>query len=341
MRKLTAALLTLIATLAGTAAAKAGVFPVNVLLANFNTIVDQNFATTSEVIGPVLIGGNLSGSGILDTSGTQVPVAGTSFTGYGEINVFGNNFGTWAETGTQHVFLGGTNVSGGSFLTAASVTTNYAFPGYNQPGEGSNALTFANDIWAQLNGTTGLSHSLAGLTANGTFSGNTFSCTGCTGPEVWNITTAQLMSATGALVFPTCLQSPTPTCDGVVNVTGTSFSSTQTFNPLTALQGLIFNFENATSVNIKDAFEASILAPDATLQSSAFIEGNVVVMNIASTAPVGAEIHYFPFDCSDNLCALKMPEPGSLVVLGSALAAFAVIRRRREPAREERFNGVI
>ncbi len=333
MRKLTSALLILIATLAGTAAAEAGVFPVNVLLANFNLIVDQNFATTSEVVGPVLIGGNLSnnGSGILDTSGTQVPVAGTSFTGYGEINVFGNNSGTWAETGTQHVFLGGTNVSGGSFLTAASVTTNYTFPGYNQPGEGSNALTFANDIWAQLNGITGLSHSLTGLMANGAFSGNTFSCTGCTGPEVWNITTAQLMSATGALVFPTCLQGPTPTCDGVVNVTGTSFSSTQTFNPLTALQGLIFNFENATSVNINNAFEASILAPDATLHSSAFIEGNVVVMNVASTAPLGAEIHYFPFDCSDNLCDLPvpMPEPGSLAVLAGALIALAAIRRRR------------
>ncbi len=329
MRKLTAALLALIATLAGPAAAEAGVFPVSVLLANFNLITDQNFATTSEVIGPVLIGGNLSGSGILDTSGTQVPVAGTSFTGYGEINVFGNNSGTWAETGTQHVFLGGTNVSGGSFLNAASVTTNYTFPGYNQPGEGSNALTFANDIWAQLNGTTGLSHSLSGLTANGTFSGHTFTCTGCTGNEVWTVTAAQLMSATGALVFPTCLQSPAPTCDGVVNVTGTSFSSTVAFNTPTALEGLIFNFENATSVNIGNAFEASILAPDATLQSSAFIEGNVVVMNVASTAPLGAEIHYFPFDCSDNLCVLPAPEPGSLAVLGSALAAFAAIRRRR------------
>ena len=331
MRKLTVALLVLIATLAGTAAAEAGVFPVNVLLANFNLIVDQNFATTSEVVGPVLIGGNLSnsGSGILDTSGIQVPVAGTSFTGYGEINVFGNNSGTWAETGTQHVFLGGTNVSGGSFLNAASVTTNYTFPGYNQPGEGSNALTFANDIWAQLNGTTGLSHSLSGLTANGTFSGNTFTCTGCTGNEVWTVTAAQLEAATGPLVFPTCLQGRTPSCDGVVNVTGTSFSSTETFNPLTALQGLIFNFEDATSVKINNAFEASILAPDATLQSSAFIEGNVVVMNVASTAPLGAEIHYFPFDCSDNLCVLPAPEPGSLAVLGSALAAFAAIRRRR------------
>ena len=67
---LTAALLALIATLAGTAAAKAGVFPVNVLFANFNLIADQDIAPTSEVIGPVLIGGNLSGHGMLDTTGT-------------------------------------------------------------------------------------------------------------------------------------------------------------------------------------------------------------------------------------------------------------------------------
>ena len=329
MRKLTAALLALIATLAGTAAAEAGVFPVSVLLANFNLITDQNFATTSEVIGPVLIGGNLSGHGMLDTTGTVVPVAGTSFTGYGEINVFGNNSGSWTET-SQRAFVGGANT--GSF-SPGPVTTNYTFPGYNQPGEGTNALTFANDIWAQLNGTTGLSHSLSGLTANGTFSGHTFSCTGCTGNEVWTVTAAQLMAANGALVFPTCLEGSTPSCDGVVNVTGTSFSSTVGFEePLaTPFQGLIFNFENATSVHIGNAFEASLLAPDATLQSTAFIEGNVVVMNVASTAPLGDEIHYFPFDCSDHLCDLStpVPEPGSLAVLGSALAAFAAIRRRR------------
>jgi len=329
MRKSIAGLLALTAALAAAATADAGPFPVNVLLANFNTIVDGNFATTSEVIGPVLIGGNLSGSGILDTSGTVVPVPGTSFTGYGEINDFGNNAGTWAETGTQHVFLGGTNVSGGSFLNAASLTSNYTFPGFNQPGRATNALTFANDIWAQLNGTTGLSHSLSLLTANGSLTGNMFTCTGCTGPEVWDVTTAQLMAAGSALVFPTCLQGPTPTCDGVVNVTGMSFGSTVGFNTPFALQGLIFNFENATSVTINNAFEASLLAPDANLQSSAFIEGNVVVDSVGSTAPIGAEIHYFPFDCSDDLCVLSMPEPGSLAVLGSALVVFAALRRRR------------
>ena len=156
MRKSTIALLAAIATLATAATAQAGAFPINVLLANFNLITNQNFSTTSEVIGPVLIGGNLSGSGILDTTGTIVPVpAASSFTGYGEINVFGSNSGNLGETGVQHVFLGGTNTGGGSFLTAASLTTNYPFPGFNEPGAGSNALTFSQDIWAQLNGRPG------------------------------------------------------------------------------------------------------------------------------------------------------------------------------------------
>jgi PEP-CTERM motif len=86
-------------------------------------------------------------------------------------------------------------------------------------------------------------------------------------------------------------------------------------------------------VIVNNAFEASILAPDANLQSSAFIEGSVVANSMGSTAPIGAEIHEFPFDCSDNLCdappPVPTPEPGSLALLGAAIASFAALLWRR------------
>jgi choice-of-anchor A domain-containing protein len=343
MHKWTAGFLAAIVSLAGAATAQAAAIPVSTLLADFNLITDGNFTTSNDVVGPVLIGGNLRDTSIINAK-PVVPLP-IPVTGLGEVNVFGNVVGTTVSgspiVGANSVVLiGGTNPTAPSTVTAT-------FPGKGAgsvlSGNPFTGINFATDIWGQL---TGVSATLATLAANGSFDPTTgaFTCTGCTGNFVWDVTTAQLEAAITPLVFPTCLKEPSPTCDGVVNVDGTSFSSTRTFFPLTALEGLIFNFENATSVTINGAFEASILAPEANLQSSSFIEGNVVTDSVGATGAIGGEIHNFTFDCSDNLCVcppgtpgcgsgpppVPTPEPGSLAVLGTALAgSFVVIRRRR------------
>jgi hypothetical protein len=170
-------------------------------------------------------------------------------TGLGEVNVFGNVVGTTvsglALVGTGSVVLiGGTNPTSPSSVTAT-------FPG---KGAGS-ALSgnsfpfnFATDIWGQL---TGVSANFATLAVNGTnptTGSGAFTCPGCTGAEVWKISATALQNLTSALVFPTCLQGPNPTCDGVVDVTGTSFRTTQGFVAPGGISqpGLIFNFETAT-----------------------------------------------------------------------------------------------
>ena len=193
------------------------------------------------------------------------------------------------------------------------------------PEQPNNAATFAVDIWDPMKA---LSASLAAMTNTGSFNPTTgvFSAGPGPGPTVWNLTTAQLASFTANMAFPSCFSSVPnpPSCDGVVNVTGSSYTSAFTFNPLFPLPGIIFNFSDATSVNIDNAWEASILAPNANVQSSSFIEGNVVANSIGGTVAIGAEIHNHLFDCSDNLCTpTQVPEPGSWAVLGSALAMFA------------------
>ena len=314
-----------IATLATMATAEATPFSPQTLISDFNLITNGNFATTSDVQGNVLIGGNLSGSGILNSVAAPAPP-----TGYGQINVFGTNSGTWAEPAGRNVFIGTGNT--GSFLGATVTGPPYTFPGAaGVPEQPNNAATFAVDIWDPLKA---LSASLAAMTNTGSFNPTTgvFSAGPGPGPTVWNLTTAQLASFTANMAFPSCFSSVPhpPTCDGVVNVTGSSYTSAFTFNPLFPLPGIIFNFSDATSVNIDNAWEASILAPNANVQSSSFIEGNVVANSIGGTVAIGAEIHNHLFDCSDNLCTpTQVPEPGSWAVLGSALAMFALFRRYR------------
>ncbi len=342
MRQWTAGLFAGIATLATVAAAEATPFDPAKLIGAFNVITNGNLATTSDVQGNILVGGNLSnnGSGLLVSQFPNVPAPPT---GYGNINVFGTNSGGWVVPGGGvKVFIGAANT--GSFAGGGvAVTVPYTFPGATGvPEEATNAATFTADIWNPLKS---VSSNLAGMAANnGGFNATTGVFTAAaTGPSVWNVTAAQLQASANPLSFNSCFSSVpnAPTCDGVVNVTGTSFSSTRTFNPGFPLPGIIFNFEDATSITINNVFEASILAPSANLQSNAFIEGNVIANSVGGVVAIGAEIHDFLFDCSDNLCVCPpgspgcssgppvVPEPGSLAVLASALAPFALLRYRR------------
>jgi hypothetical protein len=112
MRKPIIGLLTLVSSLTSVSIAEATPFSPTTLITDFNVITNGNFATTSDVQGNVLVAGNLSGSGILNSAaGAPAPP-----TGYGQIDVFGTNSGTWAEPAGRNVFIGTGNT--GAFLSA-------------------------------------------------------------------------------------------------------------------------------------------------------------------------------------------------------------------------------
>jgi choice-of-anchor A domain-containing protein len=292
--------------------AQASPLPVATLLGDFNVITDQNLSTTSDVEGLVLVGGNLSGNGIIDSK----HVAVTPPAGFGQINVFGNNSGSWSEAVAHPaVLLGGGNTGTGKFLNAGSVTTGYTFPGSGP----TNANTFATDIWAPL---TAYSSQLSGLTPNSTFTPatSTFSANPVSGLAVFDISATNLAKAKGNLIFTGL----TAADHAVINVDG-SYSQTFNYGGF-AEPNVLWNFFNATSLRVS-LWQASILAPDALVENTGPINGDLVAAGLAASG----EVHWHP----PNLPAIgemppvdPVPEPGTLSVLGTALASLNLFRRR-------------
>lgn len=342
MGKSTTALLAVTAILAAAAAAEASPLPAGFLasaIADFNVISNGEFAPGNDVVGPILVGGDLNPSNHPINDQPVVPLP-APIAGLGEVNVFGNVLGANNPmVGANSVVLIGGNNTTATFPgnnTALSVLQHNSFP-----------YSFTA-IWAQLNGVTGLSHTLSQLASPSTLTGSTFDgVANAQGVAVFNVPLATLNALTGTLAFTGCFTSPTP-CDAVINVTnttGTPAGFTQGFNYgglTTPQQNVIWNFEGDTSfsnnidkVTVNGEWFASILAPGADLENSAAIVGNAIANTVDTTGAIG-EFHFSPFDCSDNLCTpTTVPEPGSLALLGGAIASFAALaprvamRRRR------------
>lgn len=311
------------ALLAGTAALK-----------EWNLIVFNNVSSSSEVEGRSFIGGDLTGNSSNYYMGNENSASANGTPG---LTVVGN-----VEGGTKNLNNGGGASIGGNLASQNGFNLNGPNQTVNIGGSSTQTninqntvnanlgANFTNQLVAQrdllVSSLGSLSDNLQALTATGTGSiaNNTLTINGGSSFNVFNVTAANLnavqqLSVTNANGATT-----------VINVAGTNITMNDNFlgSPSELGKNVIWNFYEATTLSFGNAFYGTVLAPEAAVTLSNFVEGTLVAKSLTQNG----EVHTGTFqgDLSSvggSVSATPEPATWAMLILGFGLIG-TVLRRR-------------
>jgi choice-of-anchor A domain-containing protein len=285
----------------------------------FNVWVNGNYTPNgADVNGGLAVGGTAT----VNNYDIGVSLLGES------LSLFPDNstFITPKLTGETALETGNYYVGGGSYTL------------YNH-GSGTTDLTDPISFAAQYSQFLALSQTLSTLSTTGTDScSNSYGTVTCTANVANSLNVIDLQAS--ALGSGLDINGVSPTSPLIINVSGASGSlepwgievdgSGASGDSTTAnAHYVLFNFYNATSLQLGSGVVGSILAPEAnvTTSGSGELDGQLIANSYA--APNGAmEFHNFTYD--GNLPVVPTPEPGEYGVVGIGLGflAWALQRRR-------------
>lgn len=314
-------------------------------LKEWNVVAFNNFNSNNHVDGRVFVGGNFQtaapagsnfsilnnnipssqyGTGSLTVVGNAAFQSGNSINAGGGINVGGNVSGTFNNNGNNVVTYGGTSSASANNTTFTNGGANFT----------SALVSQKNDIKASL---TSLSSNLAalantgGVAVGGDSNNQTITVTG-SGLKVLNWSEAMFEGNQNQQLLVTLPSDATL----VINVAGTNIDFNRNFNTFANDERVLFNFYEATNVNIQRQFSGSILGvfADITGGNSGNIDGTVIGNNVTQNS--NGEIHnnYFQGDLSSvggTVSAAPEPSTWGMLILGFGLIGAALRGRRRVP----------
>ncbi|MGF1632733.1 MAG: collagen-binding domain-containing protein, partial [Phycisphaerae bacterium] len=231
-----------------------------VVIADFQVITEANYTSDSSINGRAFIGGDLNGSPSIAQSLTQ-------------------------PLGTVGLYVGG-NINGTPNVNGDAVVTGTGTVNFNPPFSSGGGQLFNGPIPTDVIPEVSLiSDTLADLSANSSVSqsGQTFTFNAApdaNGVAVFDVGEAVLETQNGNL------QLNANNADLVViNVAGTAIDQAGGVNinfPNSAGAFVIFNFVDATTLNISSSFRGSIVAPLATVTGDASNVGSLAAFQVDS-----------------------------------------------------------
>ena len=257
------------------------------ILAGYNLVTEGNATTQSDIQGNAVIGGNFNGATVFNSNQPTHP----------EIDIYGSN-------------IGNLNVDNGGLVHYGTNTGHLNLNGGATAVQGN----FSNTLSSFTTTLNQLSTQLDGLTSNSTVSKTNNTLTfnaapGANGIAVFSFTAATLQADFSGVSNIAFSQNGAKSI--IINVDGNFVDPSGANWNAPALQDVLFNFYDATTVTLNN-WEASILAPDASVKIAS---GNIEGFVYANTFVGGGELHNDPFTGS-----LPVPEPGALAIFGLGLA---------------------
>ncbi|MYN28158.1 choice-of-anchor A family protein [Duganella sp. CY42W] len=295
--------------IASLGSAQAAVLNLNAYLGNANVFSFTNFsAPSADVEGAILAGGNVSLTSYTVNKNNQ------------------DAYGQYAMVVGGSLTFGNGNIHNGNVYVSGDVT----YPSYNVLDKGYTTVkgTAPVNLSNLASGLVKTSAELAAIsaTANTKQVNSQIFLTGTkSGVDVVTVSAAQMNSATEFVLSNFATDATI-----IVNVVGKTATIQGGYKQFDAYN-VLFNFVDATTLNIGTGANISILAPTASVKDgSGVIDGNVVVKSWSS----GVQINSTNAFVSTNVAGLvtAIPEPETYAMLLGGLGLMGFMARRRQKA---------